>query len=117
MDLEKLEMYKVSMDIGEQIWNCVSSLDSFSKGTIGNQIVRSSDSIAANISEGEGIFYFGDKRRYLYYARGSLFETKTWLLKMKNRSLINEKLSSELFDKLELVRKLINGSISKIPKK
>lgn len=116
MDIDKLQMYKVSMELGERIWKYVLQMDPFSKETIGNQIVRSSDSIVANISEGEGVFHFGDKNRYLYYSRGSLFETKTWIYKMKNRKLIDETMFLDLIDKLELTRKLINGSISKLPK-
>ncbi len=73
MELEKIDMYNYAMNIGEQIWKKVICLDVFSKETIGNQIVKSSDSIAANISEGEGVYYFGNKKRFLYYSRGSCY--------------------------------------------
>jgi hypothetical protein len=39
------------------------------------------------------------------------------LIKMKNRKLIDEEEFSDLMDKLDLVRKLINGNISKMPSK
>ena len=51
--------------------------------TIGKQLVRSADSIAANISEGFGRYHFKDSKRFYYISRGSLFETKTWLEKSK----------------------------------
>ena len=51
------------------------------KGTdaLGNQIIRSAASIPANIAEGYGRFADGAYRNHLSIARGSLFETQTWL--------------------------------------
>ena len=88
MKLEELDMYQMSMEIGEIIWESVDRFSYFAKDTLGKQVVRSADSIAANIAEGEGAFYSGDKVRYLYYARASLFETESWLKKTSNRDLI-----------------------------
>jgi len=51
MNLEDLEIYKMAMDIGERIWEIVDKWDLYTKRTIGEQLVRSADSIAANISE------------------------------------------------------------------
>ncbi len=81
--LEDLEIYQLSMAIGEQIWEFVDKWDYFQKRTIGEQLVRAADSIAANISEGYGRFHFKEKRTFYYYSRGSLFETKTWCTKEK----------------------------------
>ncbi len=90
MDLEDLQVYKLSMEIGEKVWSIVNDWDYFTKDTVGKQIVRSSDSIAANISEGFGRYHFKDAKNFLYYSRGSLYETRTWLTKAKNRNLISE---------------------------
>ncbi|TDI72116.1 MAG: four helix bundle protein [Bacteroidetes bacterium] len=57
---------------------------------MGGQLVRSVDSIAANITEGFGRFHYGESRHFSYYSRGSLFETKTWIAKAKARKLIDE---------------------------
>jgi len=62
--------------------------DFFAKDTIGKQFVKLTDSIAANISEGFGRFFYKENRQFGYYARGSLFETTTWLTKAHNRKLI-----------------------------
>jgi four helix bundle protein len=74
--LEDFELYQISMNIGEEVWNIVATWDSFAKNTLGNQLVRSADSIAANIAEGYGRFHFKDRRQFTYYSRGSLLETK-----------------------------------------
>jgi four helix bundle protein len=89
MDLKNLEIYNISMAMGEQIWTLVGQWKYFEKDTIGKQLVRSADSVAANISEGFGRYHFNDSRHFYYFARGSLYETKTWIEKAKNRNLIN----------------------------
>ncbi len=77
------------MEIGEKVWAIVNVWDNISKRTIGMQLVRAVDSISANISEGFGRFHYKEAKQFSYYARGSLFETKTWLTKANKRQLIN----------------------------
>jgi four helix bundle protein len=59
-------------------------------------LVRAADSIASNLSEGFGRYHYREAINFCYYSRGSLFETKTWLVKAKNRNLL-EKPDYELF--------------------
>ena len=54
--LEKLEVYSLAENFSDKIWIIVSKWDYFLKDTIGKQIVRSADSISANIAEGYGRF-------------------------------------------------------------
>jgi len=44
---------------------------------MGDQFIRSIDSITANIAEGFGRFHFLDRRKFYYNARGSLLEAIT----------------------------------------
>jgi four helix bundle protein len=46
---------------------------------LANQVIRSAASIPANVAEGYGRFADGAYRNHLSIARGSLFETQTWL--------------------------------------
>ena len=91
MKLEELNVYQLSMSIAEEIWDIVKKWDYFTKDTVGKQLVRAADSIAANLSEGFGRFFYKEERQFCYYSRGSLYETKTWLTKASNRGLINTK--------------------------
>jgi four helix bundle protein len=52
--LEDLEVYRFAETFSDEIWFLVSEWDNFAKDTIGKQIVRSADSISANIAEGYG---------------------------------------------------------------
>ena len=89
MKLEDLQVYSQSIDLAERIWPIVGNLDFFSKDTLGKQLIRAADSVSANISEGFGRFHYRDNINFLYYSRGSLYETKTWLLKAMKRGLID----------------------------
>ena len=88
--LEDLESYKMAMELGEEVWEIAIKWGVFEKKTIGDQLVRATDSIAANIAEGYGRYHYGEKRQFSYYGRGSLFETKTWIKKAQNRNLISD---------------------------
>lgn len=114
MELENLRVYIESMDLGESIYNHVTGWNNFNKFSIGNQIVRSADSIATNISEGYGRYHYKEKKHFAYYSRGSLFETKTWITKARNRKLITESVYTELTEKITLIGKMLNKYIASI---
>jgi hypothetical protein len=57
-DFEDLEVYKLAEKLANEIWHIVRDWDYFAKDTIGKQIVRSADSISANIAEGRGRYNF-----------------------------------------------------------
>lgn len=97
MKLEELRVYQLSLNLAEEIWMIVVKWDYFSKDTIGKQLVRSADSVSANLSEGFGRYFYKEEKQFCYYSRGSLYETKTWLTKASNRKLI----SNEDFEKFE----------------
>ena len=112
--LDKLEVYQESMIVGEKVWQVVNKWNFFEKDTIGKQLVKSADSISANISEGYGRFHYRESIVFYYYSRGSLMETITWLTKTKSRNLISEELFSELSLQLETLHKKLNGYINYI---
>lgn len=112
--LEELIVYRLAMEIGDDIWTIVSTWPYFAKDTLAKQIVRSADSIALNIAEGYGRYHFKENKNFCFFARGSIIETKSALTKAKNRKLIDDITSKMLFDKLQHVHKLLNAYINKI---
>jgi four helix bundle protein len=94
----------------------VSKWNYFERDTIGKQLVRAADSIAANISEGFGRYHFKENRYFNFVARGSLFETKTWLEKAVKRNLISLEEFSKLKIEMNELGKMLNGYIKKIGK-
>lgn len=88
-NFENLRVYKLSEELSDAIWNIVVRWESFAKETVGKQIVRSADSIGANISEGTGRGSFQDNRRFVRVARGSLNETQHFLRRAFKRKLLS----------------------------
>lgn len=87
---ENLRVYKLSEELADQIWDIVTEWDGFAKNTVGQQVVRSADSIGANLAEGEGRGSYQDNRRFIKIARGSLQETQHWLRRAFKRKLLSE---------------------------
>jgi len=114
--LEDLEIYNLSQIFGEDIWGLVVKWDYFAKDTIGKQLVRSADSISANISEGFGRFHYKENKNFCYFSRGSILETKTWLPKAKSIKLIEEDHYELLMKQLELIHLKLNAYIKFIGK-
>jgi four helix bundle protein len=112
--LDDFKVYALAMELGEDVWNEVSKWNSFEKDTVGRQLVRASDSVAANLSEGLGRFHFKEAKNFSYYSRGSLFETKTWLTKAVNRNLISAVQFKGFQEKIDLIGRMLNSYINSI---
>ena len=117
MKLDDLEIYQLSMDLGEKVWAIVIQWQYFEKNNIGSQLVRACDSIAANISEGWGRRTYRENRNFLHIARGSLFETKTWITKAVKRKLLDEDLFKTLANDLNVLGIKLNRFINSNEKK
>jgi four helix bundle protein len=102
-NLEDLEVYQLAETFSDDIWFIVHEWDYFAKDTVGKQMVRSADSISANIAEGYGRFHYKENRNFCYFSRGSIIETKGWLKKSKTGTyyltsgLMSYSKSSKLF--------------------
>jgi len=116
MRLEDLEIYQIAMSIGEKLWLIVDEWNYFAKDTVGKQLVRAADSIAANISEGFGRYHYKETRQFSYFSRGSLFETKTWLQKGYQRKLIVAEDYSELLNLTDVLGIKLNNYIKSLNK-
>ena len=114
LKLEELEVYKVSMEIGELVWQIVTKWEYFEKKTLGAQFVDAADSIAFNISEGYGRFHYRENKNFCYYSRGSAKEILTATEKAKSRKLISEEEYLLLNQKLKLYFRLMFGYINSI---
>lgn len=110
-DINDLKIYQLGMRIGNKTHDLILKWDSFNKYTIGSQLMRSSDSIAANISEGYGRFHYKEQRQFNYIARGSLYETKTWLNKALIRIPKDQELINEILLLIDKLLKMLNAYI------
>ena len=85
---QDLQVYQLSEKLADEIWQVARSWEVFARDTIGKQIVRSADSIGANLAEGAGRGTYQENRRFARIARGSLNETQHWLRRAQKRNLL-----------------------------
>jgi four helix bundle protein len=112
--INDLEIYREAMEIGEEVWCVVLNWDFFAKDTLGKQIVRSGDSIAANLAEGYGRYHFKENQKFCYYSRGSAEETQKWIEKAARRGLVERETARMLYDRVETYKKRLNAYIRSI---
>ena len=112
--VNKLEIYRDAMEIAERVWNVAVEWEVFAQTTVGTQLVRAVDSVAANIAEGYGRYHYKENRKFCYYSRGSAEECQTWIEKAARRNLIERELARELYEALEILKKRLNAYIASI---
>ena len=108
-NFEKLEIYQLAEKLADEIWFIVEKWQYFEKDTVGKQIVRSADSVGANIAEGNGRFNYKDNQRFIRIARGSLNETRHWLRRAYTRNLLTREEIEKLKPVIENLTLKLNG--------
>lgn len=89
--LNNLQVYQLSRLLSKHAWGVYKNLDWQTKKVIGDQFIRSIDSIGANIAEGYSRYHYLDKIKFYYNARASHSESILhWLNLLKERFLIKD---------------------------
>ena len=110
-NFENLKVYQLSESLADSIWDIAVKWHQPAKDTVGKQVIRSSDSIGANIAEGSGRGSVMDNRRFARVARGSLYETKHWLRRAFRRKLLSTKEIDALRIVIDDLTRALNGYI------
>ena len=109
-----MDVYRLSEDLSDRIWFAFDTWSIKAQNTIGYQIIRSSDGIAANLAEGYGRYTPADRKKFCLYARGSFEETKAWLRKAIRRKVIpSEKEASAFKEIIDALGPKLNAFIRK----
>ena len=104
-----LVAYRLSVALAADVHAAVARWPAFDRSTLGEQLVRSADSVPANIAEATGRWTKADKKRILHVARGELYETEHWLNVAKARGLIR----SAQPDRVAEIARTLNGLIQR----
>lgn len=83
-DFQRLRVYRLAVDLSDEIYASVERWPLLARTSFGAQLIRSADSIGANIAEASGRYGPADRRRLLVIARGSLYERSTGSCELKN---------------------------------
>jgi four helix bundle protein len=112
--MEDIRVLKSAEQIADAIYKVAVQWDEFAQDVVGKQIARAADSIGANIAESFGRFHFGEKIQFLYYARGSVFETKYWLNRAATRELMSSADSQNYVTRLTDIARQLNLYVSSL---
>src|SRR5262245_57177025 len=85
---DDLIAYREAVALADDVRADVAQWPPFDQWTVGVQLVRSADSIGANIAEALGRDTPRDEQRLILFARGSAQETQHWIERAHSRRLI-----------------------------
>jgi len=108
---EKLQIFQDAHSLTLSIYKVSSTFPADEKFGITSQLRRSASSIPTNIVEGNARGHKKEMIEFLYFAKGSLEETKYHLLLSKDLSYISTEVYEELQNKAEVISKQLNGLI------
>ena len=104
-DFEKLDVYKKSKSFNKAVNSYI--LDNELEPVIRNQLSRASLSVVLNIAEGSGRFSKRSKRYFYVVARSSLFECVAVFDVLKDESMIENLLFTQLYMSAEELSKML----------
>jgi four helix bundle protein len=111
---EDLRVYQQSEELADLVWDVVRAWQALAKDTVGKQMIRSADSIGANIAEGHGRGSYQDNRRFVRIARGSLYETRHWHRRAYRRKLLSDEQIQKLKGTIENLGPQLNAYLKSI---
>ena len=101
-----LDAYQLAVSLADDLRAIVAEWGSLDQWTLGVQLIRSADSVGANLAEAFGRASRADQQRFLLVARGSVYETQHWIERALTRSLLTDDAFRE---RAARVGKLVNG--------
>ncbi len=115
-NFEELNVWKKARQLKNELFQIAKSFPNEEKFRLTDQLIRSSRSVNAQISEGHGRRTYPDRIRFCTISRGSLSETLNHLIDAFDCSYIDLLLLDDLRKKVTEVEKLLNGYISYLEK-
>ena len=112
LPIEETPVFEEFASVADDVWHDVREWDSFAQDTVGKQLVRATDSIGANLVEGDGRFGGKESVQFFRIARGSARESRYWLNRAVSRGLMNTGQSEQLLSRLTSATRQLNGLIT-----
>ena len=112
ISLNNLKVYQLSREYSRGAWDIYKNINWQTKKIIGDQFIRSVDSVGANIAEGYGRYHYLDKIKFYYNARGSLLESRHWVELLEERDFIKQPERNLMINIYKNLKPGLNGLIS-----
>lgn len=111
---EDLIVWQKSMDLVTQIYALFDNMPNIEKYALIDQMRRSAVSIPSNIAEGQGRGSDKDFLKFLYIARGSIYELQTQLELCVRLNYFNDDYVATVKTLITEVSKMVNVFIIKL---
>lgn len=108
----ELNIWRKGHSLLMEVYEVTSYFPKEERFSLISQIIRSANSIIANIAEAHGRYYYADKIRVLYIARGELEETQSHLRVALGRKYINREVFDRLNEEYEGLARGVNKYIN-----
>jgi four helix bundle protein len=111
-----LTVWQRGQDLALDVANTIRDLPrDRSAETIGTQLLRAAGSVSANIAEGYGRFSEGAYRNHLSIARGSLFESESWIDLLAKAGYLDDNAYSRLISRCHEIGRLLTTQMRSLP--
>lgn len=115
IELKDLEIYRLSRLLSAKSWLIYEKMDFEERKIMGQQFIRSADSVGANIAEGYARFHFRERLNFYRISRASLSESMDhWASLMKERGVILNEEFDQLSELQVSLRVKLNNMIRSI---
>ena len=114
---ERLWVWRKAHQLMIEIHNICRGIPTYEKFKVGNQIERSSASVADNIAEGYTSYYYNDKIKSFMVSRKEAGESQNHLRSLEAKGYIAKSTANEMIGRYEEVMRGINGYINWVRRK
>jgi four helix bundle protein len=113
LGIATLKVWRLAKDLALWVYReLLPGLPESERWGLADQLRRSSLSVVANIAEGYGRYYFRERIRFCYMARGSLEELATLIQLVEDLGYAQNIASRALSEKVSELRRTLNGYIA-----
>jgi four helix bundle protein len=105
------DLWKMAYTLLMKVYDLIEKYPQFEKYSLVDQTLRSANSILANIAEAHGRFYFKDRVRILYIARGEICEVQSHLWVGNGRKYIKNNEWITIEKEYEVLKMSLNSQI------
>jgi len=107
-DFTKIAVWVKAQELAADVARIVSQLPSDrSADAIGRQLIRCAGSVPANIAEGYGRYSQAAYRSHLSIARGSLFESQSWIDLLHRTGFLSEEAKNSMIASCQEVGRML----------
>lgn len=115
-DFENLHVWNESVLFSETVYKFTNTLPKSEDYGLKDQIKRAVISITLNIAEGKGRHYTKEYIRFLYIARGSLYEVISCLKLAVQLKFIEEESCKRIYDQGKSIQLMLSSLINSLQK-